>query len=132
MLEVGLRSTLADGMFKQLESTYLRSTYLMWLILFSIPRFRVSSWFPAMASLSKAVSFSQTTGTSLKLLKESPREQSCCRFPNSSGKDVRKFPSRHKVWRLWQAKGKRETFRDAELSHLFNIVSEFIHWLITA
>ena len=61
---------------------------------------RFSSKFPAMAILSKMVSFSQIAGSSQKLLKESPRQLSCCRLPSSSGKDVRKFPSSQQLWRL--------------------------------
>lgn len=110
----------------RVSCSYLRSTLLTFLIRFSTVRSRVSSKFPASASLSKRTSFSQISGNSQKLLKESPRQLSCCRLPSSSGKDVRKFPSSQKVWRLQHQKKQRKGKQFSRVVNVtFSIFSEF-------
>lgn len=77
-----------------------KSILLMWLIRSRLHRFRVSTLFPAIASLSRAQSRSTTTGMWGKPLKESPKLQSCTRLPSSSGRESKRFPSKHSVCKL--------------------------------
>lgn len=82
------------------KKSYRRSMFLRWLILTSVDNSNLSSWFPAMASLSTALSLSSTGGMWEKLLKESPRLLSWNRPPSSSGSEFRWFPSKARVCRL--------------------------------
>lgn len=77
-----------------------KSMFLMWLILGSLLSSKASTRFPDMSSRSTALSLSSTAGMWGNVLKESPRLQSCARSPNSSGRELKWFPSRERVCRL--------------------------------
>lgn len=81
-------------------ASYRRSMFFRWLILAKVHNSRLSTLFPAMASLSTALNLSSTAGMWEKLLKESPRLLSWDRPPSSSGRELRWFPSRESVCRL--------------------------------
>ena len=81
-------------------ASYRRSMFFRWLILAKVHNSRLSTLFPAMASLSTALNLSSTAGMWEKLLKESPRLLSWERPPSSSGRELRWFPSRESVCRL--------------------------------
>lgn len=81
-------------------ASYRRSMFFRWLILARVHNSRLSSLFPAMASLSTALNLSSTSGMWEKLLKESPRLLSWDRPPSSSGRELRWFPSKDSVCRL--------------------------------
>lgn len=81
-------------------ASYRRSMFFRWLILARVHNSRLSTLFPAMASLSTALNLSSTAGMWVKLLKESPRLLSWDRPPSSSGRELRWFPSKDSVCRL--------------------------------
>lgn len=77
-----------------------KSMFLTWLILSRLQSSKASTRFPAMSSRSTPLSLSSTGGMWGNELKESPRLQSCTRSPNSSGRELKRFPSRERVCRL--------------------------------
>lgn len=89
-----------EGKRKLFLKAHRKSILLMWVIRSRLHRSRVSTLFPAIASLSRAQRRSTTPGTWGKSLKESPRLQSCERLPSSSGRESRRFPSKHSVCKL--------------------------------
>lgn len=84
--------------------SYRRSIFFSWLIRASVHKSRLSTLFPAMASLSTALSLSSTAGMWEKLLNERLKLLSCASPPSSSGSELRRFPSRDSVCRLTQRK----------------------------
>lgn len=94
-------------LFAPWPAPYRRSMIFRWLILAREPNSRLSTLFPAMASLSTALNLSRTSGMWQKLLKESPRLLSWDRPPSSSGRELRWFPSNDSVCRLQD--GEEET-----------------------
>lgn len=91
-------------------ASYRRSMFFRWLILARVHNSRLSTLFPAMASLSTALSLSSTAGMCVKQLKESPRLLSCDRPPSSSGSEIRWFPSKDRVCRLQDREEKTNMF----------------------
>lgn len=80
--------------------SYRRSMFFSWLIRASAHKSRISTLFPAMASLSTALSLSSTAGMWEKLLNERLKLLSCASPPSSSGSELRRFPSKDSVCRL--------------------------------
>lgn len=80
--------------------SYRRSMFFSWLIRASAHKSRISTLFPAMASLSTALSLSNTAGMWEKLLNERLKLLSCASPPSSSGSELRRFPSKDSVCRL--------------------------------
>lgn len=87
-------------------ASYRRSMFFRWLILTRVHKSRLSTLFPAIASLSTTLNLSSTAGTWEKLLKESPRLLSWNRPPISSGRELRWFPSKDSVCRLREEREK--------------------------
>lgn len=105
-------------------ASYRRSMFFRWLILTRVHKSRLSTLFPAIASLSTTLNLSSTAGTWEKLLKESPRLLSWNRPPISSGRELRWFPSKDSVCRLRERKGQNSPLLSFTLESGQNICSQ--------